>query len=111
MGERAPLKPLHFSILIALAEGEDYGYGIVKRIAERDAGGIRIAPSNLYYTLDQLVDSGLIERGRRTDAEDPRRTYFAITSEGRVAMRTEAERLAALVETAGRLKVLAGGDG
>ena len=111
MGERNPLKPLHFSILLVLSEREDYGYGIVKRISARDVGGIRIAPSNLYYTLDQLVDGGLIEQGRRSDSEDPRRTYFAITPEGRGVLRAEAERLAALVETAGRLKVLAGGDG
>ena len=106
-----PLKPLHTSILLVLSEGEDYGYGIVKRIAEREAGSIHIAPSNLYYVLDQLVEKGLIEPGPAPASEDPRRTYFSITHGGKQVLRAEAERLAAVVATADRLNVLAGNEG
>lgn len=101
-----PLKPLHFSVLLVLAEAEDYGYGIVKRIARAEAGSIPIAPSNLYYVLDQLIESGLIKLSARVNAESPRRSYFQITSRGLSAARAEARRLAAVVGTAERLKML-----
>ena len=109
MADQAPLKPLHFSVLLVLAETEDYGYGIVKRIAARDAGAITIAPSNLYHVLDQLIEMGLIQTSARRDADDPRRSYFRITARGLRAARAEAVRLTAMVERTERLKILKGG--
>ena len=55
-----PLKPLDFSVLLVLAEREDYGYHIVQRIAEPDAGGVRLAPTNLYNVLDRMIAQGLV---------------------------------------------------
>ena len=45
--EFLPLKPLTFSVLVALEDRVDYGYGIAKRVADPAGGGIRLAPSNL----------------------------------------------------------------
>ena len=110
MNGAPPLKPLHFSVLLVLAEQEDYGYGIVKRIATSEAGGILIAPSNLYHVLDQLMEMGLIRTSPRTDRDAPRRSYFQITPRGLGVARSEAKRLAAVVETAQRLKMLGEGE-
>lgn len=106
MSESRPLKPLHFSVLLVLAEQEDYGYGIVKRIANNSAGAIAIAPSNLYHVLDQLIDMGLIETSAKEDPDAPRRAYFRITAQGRRRAKAEAQRLAAVVATAERLNLL-----
>ncbi len=108
----APMKPLEFSVLLVLAEGEEYGYGIVKRIAEAAAGGIRLAPSNLYYVLDRMTGTGLVEESSAPDdVEDgERRRYYRITAEGRAALATEAGRLAALVRTARRLRLVPRGE-
>ena len=67
VAEHLPLKPLDFSVLLVLVEDEEYGYRMVKRIAETRAGEIRLAPSNLYNVLDRMIDAGLVEdRGRRS---------------------------------------------
>lgn len=99
-----PLTPLAFSILVALVEGDLHGYGISKRIADRQAGAVTLAPGNLYASLDRLIRDGLIEPKpqRRTD----RRRLYAITPFGREVAGREAERLDHLVRTARRLAIL-----
>lgn len=108
-----PMKPLEFSVLLVLSQGADYGYGIVKRIAERDAGGIRLAPSNLYYVLDRMMGEGLVEE---VDMEDPsadgvRRRFFGITPMGRRVLAEEARRLAGVVRTARQMHLVVGEEG
>ena len=104
---RLPLRPLEFSILLALAEGDLHGYGIAKRIAERDAGGVELAPGNLYGVLDRLIGGGLIE-ARRRRVGDGRRRDYGLTELGRRVASAEAERLREVVQTAIRLELLSG---
>jgi DNA-binding PadR family transcriptional regulator len=101
-----PLKPLDYSILVALAESEHYGYSLAKRIAEDSAGGIRLPASNLYNVLDRLIESGLIGATERTDPDDGRRSYFAITALGRRVAAAETNRLRAVLATAERARLV-----
>jgi DNA-binding PadR family transcriptional regulator len=106
-----PLKALDFSVLLVLSEGEQYGYGLVKRIAEAEAGGIRLAPSNLYYVLDRMMAAGLVEEteaGADGEEDDRRRRWYRITTLGRRVLEAEAERLSAVVRTAERLRLVSG---
>jgi len=103
--QQPALRPLDFSVLVVLSEGEDYGYGIVKAIAEREGGGVRLAPGNLYQVLDRLLATGWIEEAGRRDAGEggkPRR-FYRITPLGRQAARGEAARLKAMVPRLKRL--------
>lgn len=104
-----PLKPIEFSILVALAEQDRHGYGIVKRIGERSGGGVKLAPGNLYQVLDRLVDAGLIEERTQKRRGDGRRRYYGITTEGRRMAALEGARLKALVRTVDRLDLQAEG--
>jgi len=99
-----PLKPLEFSILVALAEGPSYGYGIVKRIGERSGGGVKLAPGNLYQVLDRLIAAGLIEPMEVEDEE--RRRWYGLTRFGRRVAAAEAARLRELMETVEALRLL-----
>ncbi|MGH7577002.1 MAG: PadR family transcriptional regulator [Longimicrobiales bacterium] len=101
-----PLKPLEFSILLALAEADRYGYDIVKRIAERSGGGVKLAPGNLYQVLDRLIDGALIEPKRRPDRSNERRRYYGITAFGRRVMAAEAARLEGVMQTIRGLAIL-----
>jgi DNA-binding PadR family transcriptional regulator len=108
--DHLPLKPLELSVLLVLCEGPEYGYGIVQRIAEEDMGSIRLAPSNLYYVLDRMLNAGLVEEERQAERGDEvvRRRYWAITALGRAVAEAEASRLAVLVRTAERLRLTGG---
>ena len=102
-----PLTPLAFSILIALLEGDLHGYGIARRIGERDAGGVALAPGNLYAALDRLIKAGLLQPVTpRAAKRESRRREYRITPFGRDVARLEAERLQALLRTARRLAIL-----
>lgn len=109
LGEELPLSPLDFSVLLVLTEGASYGYGIVKAIAERSAGSVRLAPGNLYQVLDRLLEKAWIrklDRSERPDAADGRRRYYAITESGRAVAAAEARRLQAMLPTAVRLDLV-----
>jgi DNA-binding PadR family transcriptional regulator len=97
--EHLPLKPVTFSVLLALREREDYGYGIAKRISEPAGGGIQLAPSNMYNVLDRLVARGLIESAEGDGDEDVRRGYYRLTSLGEAVLRAETHRLRTLLDT------------
>ena len=103
-----PLRPLDFSVLLVLSEGEQYGYGLVKRIAEQEAGAIRLAPSNLYYVLDRMIAAGLVtELAAAAEEDGTRRRWYRITALGRKVLASEAKRLAAVLRTAERLRLVA----
>ena len=49
-----PLSPQQFQILLALADAERHGYGIILEIAERTAGAMRLGTGTLYTALARL---------------------------------------------------------
>lgn len=91
-----PLSPLDFSILVVLAQGASYGYGIMKAMSEPSNGGLELAPGNIYQALDRLISRGWIHEVPETESPadaDPRRRYYGITQKGREAAAAEASRL------------------
>lgn len=98
--ELLPLTPRVFHILLALADGEEHGYRIMKEVEERSGGRVRIGPGTLYEAIRRLVKNGLIEESSdRPDPEldDKRRRYYRLTAFGSGVLRAESERLADLV--------------
>lgn len=97
----------HLHILLVLAEGDAHGYRIMQRADALTSGAVRLRPGVLYTALGRLVDEGLIvETDDRPAAEldDQRRRYYAITDQGREALRAEIRRLERLVHHATTLE-------
>ena len=98
-----PLKPIVFDILVILAQGDRHGWSIVKALESGPGGWKRVLPGNLYRTLRDMKEVGLIEESEsRPDPkeDDERRRYFRITDVGRAAAREEALRLAGRIRAA-----------
>jgi DNA-binding PadR family transcriptional regulator len=106
--DELPLTSLSFSILLALADGDQHGYGIMKSIELESGPRFRPSAGSLYAALDRLLGDELIAEspGRTDRGDDPRRRYYALTSFGRAVLRAEAERLARAVSSASRKKLL-----
>ena len=103
-----PLSALSFAILLALADGRRHGYGIMKEIDLADSGMASPGAGSLYAALDRLLKQDLIEECPPPAAErDPRRRYYSLTLFGREVARAEGRRLAHLVESARRKKLIA----
>jgi DNA-binding PadR family transcriptional regulator len=103
------LTPAVFHILLALADQDRHGYGIMLEVAERTNQQVRMGPGTLYGTVKRMLEGGLIEEcGERIDPDlnDERRRYYRITRQGRRAAAVEAERLQALVRVARAKSVL-----
>ena len=106
-----PLKPVVFQVLLSLAAGERHGYGIVQDIASRTAARMRLQPGNLYGSLREMLDAGLIvesERRPASDLDDERRRYYRITPLGRRVAAAEAARFESLVREARTRRLLKG---
>ncbi len=107
--ELLPLTPAVFHILLALADGERHGYGIMQEIAARTEGKLRMGPGTLYGSIKRMLADGLIEEsGERPDPalDDDRRRYYQLTDFGRRVVAAEALRLAQLVNVARAKRVL-----
>jgi DNA-binding PadR family transcriptional regulator len=99
-----------FHILLALAEGERHGYGIMQEIERRTGGAVELGPGTLYRSIRQLLERGLIrEVEDGEEAGTPRRPYV-LTEAGRVRTLAEARRLRSLVEWAEDSLQLEGGE-
>ena len=95
-----PLTPRVFHILLALVDGPEHGYQIMKEVEVRSGGKVRIGPGTLYEGVQRLVKNGLIEESSErpeTELDDRRRRYYQLTSLGQQTLEAEADRLADLV--------------
>src|SRR3954469_8651951 len=95
-----PLKPVDLELLLALADEERHGYGIMQAIAEHTGGVLTLDPGNLYRVIKRLLADGLVaDAGQRNaaDADGERRRYYRLTPLGGRVLAAELERLRALV--------------
>lgn len=109
-----PLSPAVFHILLALANGERHGYGIMREIAAATQGQTHIGPGTLYRSIKQMLALGMIEESdERPDPvlDDERRRYYRLTALGRRVAQAEAARLAQLVREAEARRLLPGVGG
>jgi DNA-binding PadR family transcriptional regulator len=91
-----PLTPAMFQILLALADGEKHGYAILKEVARRTEGQVKLSAGTLYGNLARLESEGLIaESSHRPEVglDDERRRYYRLTEFGRAVAVAEAERM------------------
>ena len=98
-----PLNPPVFHVLLTLARGERHGYAMMREVAADTAGTIKLGPGTLYYSLQKMLERGLIEEADERadpDAGGERRRYYRITTFGRDVAEAESRRLEQAVELA-----------
>jgi DNA-binding PadR family transcriptional regulator len=79
-------------VLAILAEGDSYGYAIIKRVAELSGGHLQWTDGMLYPVLHRLERQGYVA-ARWEDAESGRRRkYYRITNAGRRQLARQREQ-------------------
>ena len=104
-----PLSPAVFHILLALADEERHGYGIMQEVKRRTDGKVRLGAGTLYGAIKRLLEKGIIaETDERPDREmnEDRRRYYRLTDFGQRVLRVEVSRLNQLVQQARAKEVL-----
>lgn len=87
-------------VLAILAEGETYGYAILKRVRELSGGELEWTDGMLYPLLHRLRRLGYVMTEWRT-VGGRRRRYYAITDAGRAALAEHQRQWATVTRTLG----------
>src|SRR2546430_17561258 len=92
-----PLSSAALHILLALAESDLHGYGIMQAVKRQSEGTFKLGPGTLYANLDRLLARGLVnETERKMEGGDTRREY-CLTSSGESVMWALVQRMRRIV--------------
>ncbi|HEX6075166.1 MAG TPA: PadR family transcriptional regulator [Micromonosporaceae bacterium] len=95
-------------VLGILAQGESYGYAIIKQVNELSGGELEWTEGLLYPLLHRLERLGHIESSWRTPPSGRRRKYYQITDRGRTELADQRRQWAAVVTALGNIWQTAG---
>lgn len=90
-------------VLTILAEGESYGYAIIKRVGELSNGHVQWTDGMLYPVLHRLERHGLVASRWRSSESGRRRKYYRLTKGGRAQLEAERKRWRIVDATLNRL--------
>ena len=109
-GQREPPDPISINkdlvaatstplVLAILAEGDSYGYAILKRVRDLSGGELEWTDGMLYPVLHRLERSGLVKaRWEKTDT-GRRRKYYRVTEAGLEQLADERRQWRTMDET------------
>jgi PadR family transcriptional regulator, regulatory protein PadR len=86
-------------VLAILAEGDSYGYAIIKRVRELSGGRMLWTDGMLYPVLHRLERLGHVEARWEAAETGRRRKYYRITPGGRAQLAEERKQWQAVDET------------
>jgi PadR family transcriptional regulator, regulatory protein PadR len=78
-------------VLAILAEGDSYGYAIIKRVTELSGGHLQWTDGMLYPVLHRLERHGLVS-AKWASESGRKRKYYRITKEGRAQLAFQREQ-------------------
>ena len=99
------LKTQWFHILLALVDTPRHGSAIRDEVLRQSGGRIRLWPTTLYGSLDELVSMGLLETldgARHPRGESERRRFYRLTEAGLRAARDESSWYRSVAELAAK---------
>lgn len=73
-------------VLAVIGAQERYGFELVRILSERS--GFAISEGTIYPLLSRLRREGLVDTTWQESAEGPPRRYYALTSDGELALAT-----------------------
>lgn len=79
-------------VLAILADGESYGYAIIKRVDELSGGHLQWTDGMLYPVLHRLERNGLVAAKWGSSESGRRRKYYRLTKDGRAQLEAERQR-------------------
>lgn len=79
-------------VLAILAEGDSYGYAIIKRVAELSGGHLQWTDGMLYPVLHRLERQGHVSAQWSASEAGRNRKYYRITADGRALLAAHREQ-------------------
>jgi DNA-binding PadR family transcriptional regulator len=88
-----PLSAATLHILLALADEDLHGYGIIQKAARQSQKQYRLGPGTLYDNLKKLMEQGLVVDSPTSLNSEADKRLYRLTSEGRALLSVELDRL------------------
>lgn len=79
-------------VLAILADGDSYGYAIIKRVGELSGGHLQWTDGMLYPVLHRLERLGYVEARWAKSESGRRRRYYRITRAGQAHLKTQRQQ-------------------
>jgi DNA-binding PadR family transcriptional regulator len=79
-------------VLAVLAEGDSYGYAIIKRVTALSRGHLQWTDGMLYPVLHRLERQGLLAAKWSTSENGRRRKYYRVTRKGRTQLAVQRQQ-------------------
>jgi transcriptional regulator len=86
-------------VLAILAEGNSYGYAIIKRVAQMSGGQLQWTDGMLYPVLHRLERQGYVASRWAASDNGRKRKYYRITKAGRAQLAAQRRQWNAVDET------------
>jgi DNA-binding PadR family transcriptional regulator len=99
-----PLSNAVTYILLALAERDLHGYGIMQETARLSGGDYKMGPGTLYDNLKGLIEEGVVSE---VPAKQDDRRFYHLTKAGAAVLADELKRLDQVLK-AGRKRLASG---
>ena len=90
-------------VLAILAEGDSYGYAIIKRVEELSGGHLQWTDGMLYPVLHRLERQGWVSAKWSESEIGRKRKYYRITKEGRAQLAAQRAQWKAVDGTLRRI--------
>lgn len=95
-----PLSSATLHILLALADEDLHGYGIIQKAARQSQTQYRLGPGTLYDNLRKLLEAKLVADAPASANPGDERRLYRLTPDGRAVLRAELNRLKKVLEEA-----------
>ena len=91
MADKNELFPgtLDMLVLRVLSRGELHGWGITNKLEQLSQSALQVDEGSLYPSLYRMEDKGWIEAESRLTENNRRAKYYALTAQGRAALKRE----------------------
>ena len=97
-------------VLSAFADGEKYGYQVVKELESRSEGFFAFKEGTLYPILHRLENQGLLAARWQTMPNGTERRYYSLTRKGQGALSEKLSEWRTFVHAVGRVTGIPGLD-
>jgi PadR family transcriptional regulator PadR len=90
-------------VLSILAQGESYGYEIIKKVREVSDGKMKWTDGMLYPVLHRLESQGLIRSRWKTSENGRKRKYYRIEKRGTQVLENQKKEWMSVVSTLNKI--------
>ena len=94
---------LGIAVLSLLAQSEDHGYGLAKRLEQNSKGALSVSQGAVYPLLHRLERQGFVESSWVRTSNGRKAKLYSITTKGRTWLQSRTSQWERLSDALGKI--------